>query len=152
MGFTRHEIKGGIMPATPYLGNVILFGGNFQPLGWLFCQGQLLSIAEYDALFALLGTTYGGDGQTTFALPDLRSRVPIHQGQGSGLSSYVMGQASGTESVTLINSQMPSHTHTVLVSNSPATTGVPSAAVTLGIASTDMYRSCRWKHAPAKHQ
>jgi microcystin-dependent protein len=139
LGFSHRGIKGGIMPATPYIGNIILFGGTFAPVGWLFCQGQLLPISQYDTLFALIGTTYGGDGQTTFAVPDLRSRVPIHQGQGPGLSNYIMGQAAGTETVTVTPNQMPIHTHSVQVSSSPANTGVPSGTVTLGVAAADMY-------------
>lgn len=113
----------------PYLGNVTVFAGNFAPRSWMFCQGQLLAIANYDALFALIGTTYGGDGQTTFALPDLRSRVSIHAGQGPGLSNYVLGQMSGTENVTLLSSNLPMHNHSLLAplalkqSASTATTG-----------------------------
>ncbi len=127
------------MPQTPYLGNIMLFAGNFAPAGWVFCNGQLLSIANDTALFSLLGTTYGGDGVNTFAVPDFRSRVPVHQGQGPGLSNYVIGQQSGTETVTLINSQMPIHTHPVAVSSSNATTGTPSASVTLGVAAAEIY-------------
>lgn len=112
----------------PYLGNVTVFAGNFAPRSWMFCQGQLLAIANYDALYALIGTTYGGDGQVTFALPDFRSRVANHAGQGSGLSNYIVGQMSGTENVTLLSLQMPLHTHsmisfTVQQSASTATTG-----------------------------
>lgn len=98
----------------PYLGNVTVFAGNFAPRSWMFCQGQLLAIANYDALFALIGTTYGGDGQVTFALPDLRSRVANHAGQGPGLSNYYLGQMSGTENVTLLSSQLPMHTHSMI--------------------------------------
>jgi len=98
----------------PYLGNVTVFAGNFAPRAWMFCQGQLLAIAAYDALFALLGTTYGGDGQNTFALPDLRSRIAIHAGQGTGLSNYVLGEMGGVENVTLMSIQMPLHTHSLL--------------------------------------
>lgn len=90
---------------------------TFAPRGWAFCNGQLMSIAQNTALFSLLGTTYGGDGQTTFALPDLRSRRPNHQGQGSGLSNYVIGQAGGTESVTLTVSNLPAHNHTATFNN-----------------------------------
>ncbi len=99
------------MFVEPYLANITIFGGNFAPRGWMFCQGQLLAIAEYDALFALIGTTYGGDGQTTFALPDFRSRVAVHQGQGAGLSNYVLGQTGGVENITLTGSNLPAHTH-----------------------------------------
>jgi microcystin-dependent protein len=98
----------------PYLGNVAVFAGNFAPRSWMFCQGQLLSIANYDALFALLGTTYGGDGQVTFGLPDLRSRVANHAGQGLGLSNYFLGQVSGTENVTLLSTQLPLHNHSMI--------------------------------------
>jgi microcystin-dependent protein len=125
-----------IMFVEPYLSNVTIFGGNFAPRGWMFCQGQLLAIAAYDALFALIGTTYGGDGQSTFALPDLRSRVAVHPGQGSGLSMYTLGQMGGVENVTLLSSNMPAHTHTVLTiagnpgaNNSAGTTDNPTNMV-----------------------
>ncbi len=101
------------MFVEPYLATVTNFAGNFAPRSWMFCQGQLLSIAEYTALFALIGTTYGGDGQTTFALPDMRSRVAVSMGQGPGLSNYMLGQAAGTENVTILSSQMPGHNHVV---------------------------------------
>lgn len=99
--------------AEPFLGELRLFGGNFAPQGWALCNGQLLPINQNQALFSILGTTYGGDGRTTFALPDLRGRVPTHQGQGSGLSPYVIGETLGVESVTLNVNQMPAHQHTV---------------------------------------
>jgi microcystin-dependent protein len=101
--------------SEPFIATIIMFGGNFAPRGWAFCNGQLLSIAQNTALFSILGTTYGGNGQTTFALPDMRSRVPIHWGQGNGLSNYVLGEVTGTESVTLNVNQMPLHNHTVTV-------------------------------------
>ena len=97
--------------AQPFLGQLAMFAGNFAPLGWAICNGQTLAISENPALFQLLGTTYGGDGQNTFNLPDLRSRVPVHQGQGQGLSNYVIGQLAGVETVTLLTQQLPSHTH-----------------------------------------
>jgi len=90
-----------------------MFAGNFAPRGWAFCNGQLLSISQNTALFSILGTTYGGDGRTTFGLPDLRGRVPIQPGQGPGLSNYVLGQKAGTENVTLTQNQLPSHNHAV---------------------------------------
>jgi len=102
--------------SEPYVGEIRMVGFNFAPRGWAFCDGSLLSIAEYEALFNLLGTTYGGDGQTTFALPDLRGRIPFHQG-----NSFVMGQIAGSESVTLVANQLPTHTH-VLGANSSAGT------------------------------
>lgn len=101
--------------SEPFIGQIIMFGGNFAIRGYAMCNGQLLSIAQNTALFSILGTTYGGNGQTTFALPDLRSRVPIHFGQGPGLSSYSLGQVSGTESVTLTTGQMPAHNHPATV-------------------------------------
>jgi microcystin-dependent protein len=97
--------------ATPYIGEIRIFAGNFAPLGWAFCNGSLLSISQNDALYNLIGTTYGGDGVNTFGLPNLVGRVPLCQGQGPGLSNYVMGQLGGPETVTLTTSQLPSHTH-----------------------------------------
>ena len=97
--------------SDPFIGQITLFAGNFPPRGWAFCQGQLLSIAQNTALFSILGTTYGGDGQSTFALPDLRGRVPIQQGQGPGLPSYVLGEQGGEPAHTLITPEMPAHAH-----------------------------------------
>jgi microcystin-dependent protein len=99
--------------ATPFIGEIRMFAGNFAPRGYAMCNGQILSIAQNTALFSILGTTYGGNGTTTFALPNLQSRVPIHMGTGTGLSSYVEGQQGGTEVVTLNVNQMPSHNHLV---------------------------------------
>jgi microcystin-dependent protein len=96
-----------------FIAIIKMFGGNFAPRGWAFCNGQILSIAQNTALFSILGTTYGGNGQTTFALPDLRGRVPIHPGQGPGLSPYSLGQVAGTENTTLNINQLPSHSHNV---------------------------------------
>ena len=97
--------------SNAFLGQITMFGGNFAPRGWAFCNGQLLPIAQNDALFTLIGTTYGGDGITTFALPNLQSRLPIHFGQGPGLSAYQMGQAAGVPNVTLTVQQLPAHSH-----------------------------------------
>ena len=94
-----------------FLGEIRMFAGNFAPRGWAFCNGQILSIADNSALFALLGTTYGGDGQNTFALPDLRGRAPLHQGQGPGLPDVILGEQGGEENVTLQTNQLPAHTH-----------------------------------------
>src|SRR5438046_1021791 len=94
--------------AEPFLGEIKMFGGNFAPRGWAYCNGQLLPIAQNDALYSLLGTTFGGDGVNTFGLPDLRGRLPVHQG-----SAMPMGQMAGSESVTLTSAQMPAHTHTL---------------------------------------
>lgn len=117
--------------STPYIGEIRMFGFGTRgaPNGWQTCDGSLLPIAQFDALFALIGTTYGGDGQTTFAVPDLRGRVPIHQGQGPGLSNYVIGQQAGTETVTVIPTQMPAHTHTLPVSSAAGTSPSPANAV-----------------------
>jgi microcystin-dependent protein len=97
----------------PYLGEIRIFAGSFAPANWALCQGQLLSISENDALFALIGTVYGGDGVNTFALPDLRGRAPVHQGQLAGGSTYTHGQIGGVERVSLTTSQLPGHSHTV---------------------------------------
>jgi microcystin-dependent protein len=113
---------------TPYLSQLALFSFNFAPAGWAVCAGQLLPINQNQALFSLLGTTYGGNGQTTFALPDLRGRVPIHFGQGPGLSNYNLGAAGGTESVALGVSQMPAHTHAIDISGLTATERATNAA------------------------
>jgi microcystin-dependent protein len=99
-----------------------MFGFNFAPRGWAFCNGQLLSISQNTALFSLLGTQYGGDGIQNFALPDLRSRVPLHMGQGPGLSSYVIGEETGVESVALNADQLPRHNHALMVSRNAAST------------------------------
>jgi microcystin-dependent protein len=95
----------------PYIGQIMLFAGNFAPVGWALCNGQLMSISQNSALFAILGTTYGGDGVTTFGLPDLRGRVPLHFGQGPGLGNYTLGEKAGVEAVTLTTQQMPIHGH-----------------------------------------
>lgn len=115
--------------STPYIGEVRLFGGNFAPAGWAFCHGQLLSIAEYEVLFQLIGTTYGGDGETTYALPDLRGRVPVHQGQGPGLTARTLGERDGVETVTLTAGQMPRHTHALLANPAAATASTPGGAL-----------------------
>lgn len=107
----------GIFPsrnaAEPFLAEIMMFGGNFAPRGWAFCDGQILSIAQNTALFSLLGTTYGGDGRTTFGLPDLRGRVPLHHGNGTGLTDRKLGQKGGTETNTMTIQQMPAHTHSI---------------------------------------
>ena len=105
--------KANAQQVETFLGEIRMFAGNFAPTGWAFCQGQLLPIAQNQALFSLLGTTYGGDGRTSFALPDLRGRVPVGFGQGPGLSNRVIGDQFGSELVTLNINQMPSHYHTV---------------------------------------
>jgi microcystin-dependent protein len=108
--------------SDPFLGNITMFGGNFAPRGWAFCSGQLLPIAQNTALFSLLGTTYGGDGRTTFALPEMRGRLPVHQGSGPGLSPRALGARFGEETVLLTENDLGSHTHSFRVSSSEGTT------------------------------
>lgn len=114
--------------ATPFLGEILMFGGNFAPRGYAYCNGQLLPIAQNTALFSLLGTTYGGDGRTTFALPDLRSRAPMHFGQGPGLTSHQLGEQTGTETQLVTAARMPSHAHGVAppCSNTASNGGAPA--------------------------
>jgi len=111
----------------PYVGEIRIFGGNFAPNGWMFCQGQLLPISEYETLFNLIGTTYGGDGQSTFALPDLRGRIPIHQGGG-----FTLSETGGVETVTLTISQIPAHNHGVLASSDSGNSSIPGAYIAAG--------------------
>lgn len=106
--------------SDPYVGEIRMFAGNFAPAGWAFCDGALMSIAENEVLFQLIGTTFGGDGEQTYALPDLRGRVPIHNG-----NNYVLGESAGVESVTLTTQQMPAHTHAFGVANSTANSPNP---------------------------
>jgi microcystin-dependent protein len=115
--------------SEPFLGEIRMVGWNFAANGWALCNGQLMPINQYQALFALLGTTYGGDGITTFALPNLQGRVPIHQGAGPGLSPYTIGQSSGSENITLLANQMPTHSHLMGVSNLPGTVADPTNAI-----------------------
>ncbi|HEX8473265.1 MAG TPA: tail fiber protein [Pyrinomonadaceae bacterium] len=116
--------------SNPFIGEIRMFGGNFAPAGWAFCDGQLIPISENDALFTLIGTTYGGDGQETFALPDLRGRIPLHQGQGPGISSnYILGERAGVEEVTLTINQIPIHTHPLSASTGTGTQQTPQGAV-----------------------
>lgn len=116
------------MPAEPFLAEIYMGGMNFAPLGYALCQGQLLPIAQNTALFSLLGTTFGGNGQTTFALPDLRGRVPVGWGQGPGLSNRVLGEAGGAETVTLLNTQIPAHTHTLMAVTEAGDASAPGGA------------------------
>jgi microcystin-dependent protein len=110
--------------AQPYVGELRMFAGNFAPAGWMFCEGQLLPISEYETLFNLIGTTYGGDGQSTFALPDLRGRIPIHQGNG-----FTLAETGGVEEITLTVNQIPAHSHPFLASTSPAESSTPAGNV-----------------------
>lgn len=130
----------------PMIGEIRIFAGNFAPRGWSFCDGQLLSVAQNSALFSILGTTYGGDGRTTFALPDLRGRAAIGPGTGPGLSTYNLGARGGTESVTLTVNQMPSHNHPAQVTVSVGANTEPAISAeaannTLGEAGANVYNN-----------
>jgi microcystin-dependent protein len=121
--------------AQPYVGEIRMFAGNFAPAGWMFCEGQLLPISENETLFQLIGTTYGGDGQSTFGLPDLRGRLPMHQGNG-----FQLAEAAGTEEVTLTTTQIPVHTHGMLANNTQGSTPNPNINVVLaGSPNVDLY-------------
>ena len=122
--------------AQPYIGEIRMFAGNFPPVGWMFCEGQLLPISENETLFNLIGTTYGGDGQSTFALPDLRGRVPVHVGNG-----FQLAQAAGVEDVTLTVAQLPAHTHGFMASKDPASQSRPPGTVLASNSPTSIYRT-----------
>jgi microcystin-dependent protein len=124
--------------AQPYVGEIRMFGGNFAPAGWMFCEGQLLPISENETLFQLIGTTYGGDGQSTFALPDLRGRLPIHQGNG-----FILAENGGAEQITLTVNQIPSHSHPALGSSNTGTGTAPQGNVlsSLTVATNSAYGS-----------
>ena len=112
--------------AEPFVGQIITAGFNFAPRGYATCDGQILSIAQNTALFSLLGTLFGGNGQTTFALPDLRGRIPVHQGQGPGLTNRTMGEVAGEQAHTLISTEMPMHNHLFMTSNVAGALGTPN--------------------------
>lgn len=116
--------------AQPYVGEIRMFAGNFAPAGWMFCEGQLLPISENETLFQLIGTTYGGDGESTFALPDLRGRIPLHQGNG-----FILAETGGAEEITLTVNQIPAHTHPALATSNAASVTAPSPNSVLGRAS-----------------
>ena len=120
--------------AQPYVGEIRMFAGNFAPAGWMFCEGQLLPISENETLFQLIGTTYGGDGQSTFALPDLRGRIPIHQGNG-----FILAETGGAEEITLTVSQIPAHSHPFLVSTASAAASAPANSLPGNSPSVDLY-------------
>jgi microcystin-dependent protein len=116
--------------SNPFIGEIRMFGGSFAPAGWAFCAGQLMPISENDALFTLIGTTYGGDGQETFALPDLQGRLPLHQGQApKGSQNYQLGEKAGVESVTLTVQQIPTHTHAFMASTALALSPDPTGNI-----------------------
>ncbi|MBI3286277.1 MAG: phage tail protein [Burkholderiales bacterium] len=121
--------------ADPFLGEIRLFAGNYAPVGWLLCAGQTVSISQYEALYALLGTTYGGNGTTSFGLPNLSEKLAIGQGSGPGLTSRVLGQTCGAAAVTLTPTQLPLHTHVIQASTDVASTITPGATLSLGAVS-----------------
>ncbi len=120
--------------AQPYVGEIRMFAGNFAPAGWMFCEGQLLPISENETLFNLIGTTYGGDGESTFALPDLRGRIPIHQGNG-----FILAETGGAEEITLTVTQIPSHSHPMLASSAGGQQSSPSALLLGATTGADIY-------------
>jgi microcystin-dependent protein len=125
--------------SEPFVGEIRMFAGNFAPRGWALCDGQLLAVSQNDALFSLLGTIYGGDGRTTFGLPDLRGRVPIHQGTGPGLSPRPLGAKAGAEDVTLTTNQLPSHSHPIQATRNLGTAAEPTNRVLARSTSLDRY-------------
>ena len=128
--------------AQPYIGEIRMFGGNFAPAGWAFCDGQTMPISENDALFTLIGTTYGGDGEETFNLPNLQSRVPIHQGTSPAFGTpYQVGEMGGVESVTLTTQQIPVHNHAVVASTSTGTSNTPVDNIFATPTVTKLYRA-----------
>lgn len=126
---------------TPFIGEIRMFGFGRTPQGWQACDGSLLQIAQYEPLYVLLGTTYGGDGVSTFGVPDLRGRLPIHQGQGPGLSNYVLGERDGTEMETLIDLQMPAHTHIAQATTATATAPAPAGLLPGAVNGSVFYAS-----------
>ena len=128
--------------AQPYVGEIRMFAGNFPPVGWMFCDGQLMPISENEVLFQLIGTTYGGDGEETFALPQLQSRIPLHMGtSASSGTTYQIGESGGVESVTLTTQQIPIHTHPLLVSTDPGTGTNPAGAVAGALSPVSVYKA-----------
>jgi microcystin-dependent protein len=124
--------------SSPFVAEIRIFGFNFAPTGWAFCDGQLMPISQNTALFSLLGTFYGGDGKSTFALPDLQGRAALAQGQGSGLSDYFLGQASGEETVTLLQTEMPIHLHNLMASNEDGTQGSLTDGIALALCRAEL--------------
>ena len=126
--------------SSPYVGEIRMFGGNFAPAGWAFCDGALIPISENETLFNLIGITYGGDGQQTFGLPDLQGRVPIHMGQGPGISqNYQIGEKAGTESVTITTATTPIHNHALVASTATATNPSPNGNILATSATINSY-------------
>lgn len=127
--------------SEPFIGEIRMFGGNFAPRGWALCDGQLLAISQNDALFALLGTIYGGDGRTTFGLPDLRGRIPIHRGTGPGLTTRTIGSRGGSEDETLNLNQLPAHNHAFQASTDAAISGYPAGQLVADTTPASVYNN-----------
>ena len=127
--------------SEPFVGEIRMFAGNFAPRGWAFCDGQLLAVSQNDALFSLLGTIYGGDGRTTFGLPDMRGRIPLHQGHGPGLSERRLGSKGGSEKETLTTNQLASHTHEFMANTTTADSGDPTNRVLAAVSGFNLYRA-----------
>ena len=125
--------------ADPFVAEIRIFPFNFAPKGWAWCDGQLLPLSQNTALFSLLGTTYGGNGKSNFALPDLQGRAPMHPGQGPGLSLHDLGETGGSETVTLLESEIPSHTHAIRVATDPANVQIPGPTLVLSRATANAY-------------
>ena len=126
--------------SEPFVGEIRMFAGNFAPRGWAFCNGQLLAVSQNDTLFSLFGTIYGGDGRTTFGLPDMRGRIPLHEGQGTGLAARNLGSKAGDEKVTLSTEQLASHTHDWNANTTAGNEAAPQGDVTAGSAVVRIYR------------
>jgi microcystin-dependent protein len=126
--------------AQPYVGEIRIFAGNFPPVGWMFCEGQVLPISENETLFNLIGTSFGGDGQETFGLPDLQGRLPVHQGTLPGGGTYQLAEQAGVEEVTVNTQQLPIHNHPLFVSTASATQNAPSGSMPGNSPSIDLYR------------
>src|SRR5687767_5922787 len=126
--------------AQPYVGEIRIFAGNFAPAGWMFCEGQLLPISENETLFQLIGTTYGGDGESTFGLPDLRGRIPLHNGNGASGNTYQLAETGGAEEITLTVNQIPAHTHPLLATSNNALSAGPETNVLGSPTAIDTYR------------
>lgn len=130
--------------ADPFVGEIRMFSFDFAPTGWAFCQGQLLPLSQNTALFSLLGTTYGGDGKSTFALPNLQGNMPMHPGQGQGLSQHYLGEMAGQDAVTLLTNEIPPHTHNLhpaIAADASVNMAAPSSTVSIGVAPTRAFTS-----------
>src|SRR5207249_6454307 len=138
---TRFSLSKESFMADPFVAEIRIFPFNFAPKGWAWCDGQLMPLSQNTALFSLLGTTYGGDGKSNFALPDLQGRAPMHPGQGPGLSLHDLGETGGSETVTLLESEMPAHSHSLRASLDDADLAIPTPNRCLATSSANLYRA-----------